>query len=426
MRTHTFARAVTAFATLGIVLNSSCAPANRHTTVKGNKNPIDSHLVKSVQKSDGTCGANSIPASQDAKSLQSEIENLLSQGTPMTADQLPAGVYTLTSVVGNIQAHNVQVPNNPLSGLNSGLTEFDLLKKSEIKLKTSTSDISEDCSRIAMGGQAPSLDLGRSAAIDTSFQIDSQHHVKGVISATYNLRSNNIGLAPGQTPAATPAVAMNANMSAAQRNQALQARQNRGLPANFSLIHQMMKSKNVDANGNYTGLLDATNGGQFDASSTATVSIRKLSETIYQVAINFSEVIKDSPNASASRQIILTYAVALSSPTSASPQASASAAPQAPVATKAPTGEAAAQGAASQSVNAPTKADAATPTATNSVAPAPTAAAPSDANQQPAQSQQDQDAAAAAGTGAAKDQPQQDAVPFVAPNIDPASQTQGI
>lgn len=426
MRTQTFARAVSAIATLGIVLNSSCAPANgRHTAVKGNKNLIDSHLVKSVQKTDGACGANSVPASADAKSLQAEVEKLLSQGTAMTADQLPAGVYTLTTVVGNLQVHNSAAANNPSMQINATSTEYDLYKESKITLKSSSSDISEDCSRIETGGQAPSVDMGRSAAIDTTFQIDDKHHAKGVISATYNLRSNNLGVAAGQTPtgpALAPTVAMNANMTAQQRQQVLQqqqnqAKQNRGLPSNFSLIHQMLKAnpKDIDSNGNYTNLLDATNGGQFDPNSTATVSLRKLSETLYQVAINFSEVVKNSPNASASRQIILTYAVALSTPTSISPQTapSASAAP-------APARTDSAAAAPAPAAPAPTTAAASTtPTATNSNAPAPTAT--SDQNQQPAQSQQDQDAATK------QNQLQQDAnaVPFVAPNIDPAVQNQG-
>jgi len=415
MRTQTFARAVSAIATLGIVLNSSCAPANgRHTTVKKNRDGlIDSHLVKTVQKSDGTCGPNSIPKSADAKSLQSEIEGLLTQGTAMTADQLPAGIYTLTSVVGNLQVHNSAAANNPSMQINATATEYDLFKQSKITLKTSSTDISEECSRIELGGQAPNVDVGRAVAIDTTFNMDDQHHAKGVISATYNLRSNSLGIAAGQKPTAvaaatpTPTPAQQAAMSPQQRQQLAQqqSRQNRGLPANFSLIHQMLKAdpKTIDTNGNYTNLLDATNNGQFDASSTATVSLRKVSETIYQVAVNFSEVVKNAPDASASRQIILTYGVTLSTPTSVSPQA-VSQATQAPAKTQ-----------TAAAAPAPTQATA--PVTATSTAPAP--AAPADQNQQQPQSQQDQDAAATKQNSSAPLQQDASAAPFVAPNIDP-------
>lgn len=374
MRTQTFAHTVAAVAAIGMVLNSSCAPnKNRKINVSKNHSPLN-HLVKSVKKVDGACGANQVPATSDAKTLQSDVEKLMSQGTPITADQLPVGVYTLTSVIGNIKAHNVKAAVTDPTGLSDNAsTEYDFFKQSDIKLTDSKNDISEECAKIAMGGQVPSQDIGRSEAIDTFFVIDQQHHVKGDISATFNVRVNGIGIAPGQT-------------SAVVRKQKL--------PANYSLMRRMMmaQKQDIDANGAYTNVIDATNRGLFDLRSTATVTLNKLSDTLYQIAINYNEYIKNSQVAP-SRQIILTYAVALGTPTTTAGTSTPMTIP-------------------SKTTQAPVNASSASATAP--VAPPPAAStAPQAPNQQPPQSQQDQDAQAAAA--AAAQNPSQPAT-TVAPN----------
>lgn len=308
MRTKTFANAVFSLAALGLIINSACAPdSKRKTNVNRSAKGLHSniHNAKAVTNQNGACGQ-SPDTTGDAKQLQDSINQILNSAVPAKFSDLPHGVYTLSEVTANFQAHNI-----PSASGASG--EFDLSKK--MTISDNNGDVTATCVAYVQGGQlqAGSADKGRSTKVDTSFIIDPQGNVQNAIEASVAIVAQpaNITLIANQDAKTEIIKQQMQNMTEQQRRAIRQQ-----LPKVTSAINDIRNAKQ-DASGKYA-TLDATMGGQF-AGATATQTLWLQGNKLI-VVIDYRESDATNP----SRQVILTYTIAADAAAAKQPPTSTS------------------------------------------------------------------------------------------------------
>jgi hypothetical protein len=245
-----------------------------------------------VTNQNGACGQ-SPDTSGDAKQLQDSINQILNSAVPAKFSDLPHGVYTLSEITANFQAHNI-----PSASGTAG--EFDLSKKMTIS-DNNDGNVTAACMAYVQGGQlqAGSADKGRSTKVDTSFKIDPQGNVESAREASVAIVAQpaNITLIANQDAKTEIIKQQMQNMTAQQRRAIRQQ-----LPKVTSAINDIKNAKQ-DASGKYA-TLDATMGGQFPgATSTQTLWLQG-NKLI--VVIDYRESDATNP----SRQVILTYTIA--------------------------------------------------------------------------------------------------------------------
>ena len=361
MRTTNFARAICAIAIFGLTINSSCAPDHKKTPVSksgggggggggsGGGNILTNRAQ--ITKDNTNCPDPTAPIeAADMQKLQAD----LSQGTPITPNQLPQGIYNLTKTFANLQVTD--------SVGNAGL---DLFRSSQMVQGK------DQCSAFSFSGASePKLgtqDVGRNFPIDNRFEVTADHKLTGQVDASVfhfmispakatatdigvdSLSDQEIAQLNVSNPAPAP---VNATGAAARHH--VRAQQNTGPRIPTPIKKLFYKGSNV---------VDVLQKG---VSGSSTAQLLKLSDSEYALEITFNE-------GASTRKVRLVYGVTL---TNATAQAGTNGGMRADSLqnTKSPTGS----------------------SSTNQTAPPPTTDAPTSTNQQPPTSQQAEDAKRAA------------------------------